>query len=238
MAMKRAFLCIRVLGVVVSLAAFSGRAHAHAPGVDMGAFGTAVIDGVRSPGEWDNAAVMDFGDHAFYVMNDGTNLYLAARLDASFLFFSGLTVWFDNDHDDTFFEPGDDQVQVTTDSGFFDLFHDPATNPGDGSLDTDGGGRSDGAGAFANDGQSTFFEISHPLDSGDLGHDFSLHAGDTVGFIAAIANCPGGCFDFWLPVDAVGAVPPGGDIRILADPNAPPTGAGKCRRRDRRDHAR
>jgi hypothetical protein len=42
--------------------------------------------------------------------------------------------------------------------------------------------RNDGAGAFANDGTFSVYEISHPLNSGDVGHDFALSVGSTVGF--------------------------------------------------------
>ena len=55
-------------------------------------FGTASVDGVMTPGEWDNAARYDFAVNllssegggttpaTLYVMNDGTNLYLAVQV--------------------------------------------------------------------------------------------------------------------------------------------------------------
>lgn len=44
-------------------------------------------------------------------------------------------------------------------------------------------GTIDGQAAFANDGEFSIYEMSHPLDSGDDAHDFSLKPGDTVGFL-------------------------------------------------------
>src|SRR3990172_2087064 len=55
-------------------------------------YGIATIDGVMSPGEWDNAAKIDFQANVpaedgggttpatLYVMNDGINLYLAVKI--------------------------------------------------------------------------------------------------------------------------------------------------------------
>ncbi len=48
--------------------------------------------------------------------------------------------------------------------------------------DSDRGGTNDGAGAFTAVAGQTVYEIAHPLDSGDIGHDFRLGQDDTVGF--------------------------------------------------------
>jgi hypothetical protein len=197
----------------------SSTANAHAPGVDMGAFGTAVVDGVRSPGEWDQAAVVDYGQYTFYVMNDGQNLYMALRIDSPALEFSSLGLELDNDHNGAFFEPGDDSLVVNTVPGFFDEFR----TGDDVFFDTDvAGGTTDGAGAIGNDGQSSFYEMSHPLDSADDAHDFSLHTGDTVGFVATLTVCNPFCSSFFVPAESMGTAP-GGDIRIVSLVTAPPT---------------
>jgi len=209
-----------LLSLLVSLpiGLLARSAGAHVPGADVGAFGSAVVDGVRSPNEWDRAAVIDYGQYAFYVMNDDRNLYVAMRVDMPTLQFSSFGIEFDNDHDGVFYEPGDDSLVFITTLGFLDEFR-----TADNVLpDTDQRGSNDGAGAAANDGQSSFYEMSHPLNSGDLGHDVALRPGDTVGFIAVATICDSGCTDLWAPIESTGGYPPGGDIRIFANPNAPP----------------
>src|SRR5690242_16819008 len=61
-------------------------ALAHVPGYSLGGFGTAVIDGVLAPGEWDEAGHVDIQVNVangattpgtLYVMNDDRNLYIA-----------------------------------------------------------------------------------------------------------------------------------------------------------------
>jgi hypothetical protein len=119
---------------------------------------------------------------------------------------------FDN-NDDGVRENGDDVLVMTPGLGFTDDFRTnaPPCPPGSapatcGLRDTDFGGTNDGAGAFHNDGASTVYEISHPLNSGDVGHDFALHAGDRVGMflslrmIAAGASFPAGFGDTTFPL--------------------------------------
>src|SRR2546426_11343413 len=45
------------------------------------------------------------------------------------------------------------------------------------------GGTTDGTGAGSGDGHYNYFEISHPLNSGDKGHDISLKPEDTFGLL-------------------------------------------------------
>jgi len=63
------------------------------------------------------------------------------------------------------------------DGTFMDLFWGPTTK-----FDTAEGGTSDGQGKSSGSGGYNYFEISHPLNSADDAHDFSLTAGNTVGF--------------------------------------------------------
>ena len=51
-----------------------------------------------------------------------------------------------------------------------------------GLSDSANGGTADGAGAFRHNGTFSMYEMSHPLNSGDVGHDFALAAGDAIGF--------------------------------------------------------
>jgi hypothetical protein len=107
-------------------------------------------------------------------MNDGTNLFLALRYEASvdnnFLQFR-----FDNNHDGVR-QLGEDGLSVF-EFASFDLFFNSGNEP----LDASSGGANDISGAFGDDGTSSVFELSHPLDSADDAHDFSLSPGDTTG---------------------------------------------------------
>ena len=190
-----------VASVVLALAALMMRlgVEAHAPGVSLSGFGTATIDGVISAGEWDGAGSADFlvnipeggtTPGTLLVMNDADNLYLAVRFARSFVDpDSQLSFEFDNDNDGVWPEQGDDILGFNLSIGFFDLVrtNEPPCQPGKppgscGFFDTTVGGTNEVEGALLNDGAFTVYEQSHPLDSEDNTHDFSLAAGDTVGF--------------------------------------------------------
>ncbi|MGH2472949.1 MAG: hypothetical protein ACRDG6_11175 [Candidatus Limnocylindria bacterium] len=171
-------------------------AAAHAPGISLSAFGTATIDGALGPGEWDHAATQDFvvslpdggtTPGRVYVMNDATQLYLAVRITGR-VGRSSAVFEFDNDHDGIR-EDGDNAtvVNVTEDGrpeGAFDDFRQTCFGfpQACGFLDTDAGGTADVVGAATSNDTMSVFEESIPLDSADDAHDFSLHAGDHLGF--------------------------------------------------------
>src|SRR5438093_1042159 len=128
--------------------------------------GTARIDGILSPGEWDNAGRLDFpvllpphdGGGTFtatlYVMNDGRNLYLALR--APLVAVPGvLTLTFDNDNDRVFRE-GDDALGLIPESGLADWYFttQPPCQPGFFCLVPDewGGGMQNGIGVVTTSG--------------------------------------------------------------------------------------
>ena len=178
--------------------------EAHVPGVVLTGTGTATIDGVMSPGEWDNAGsfnvlvnVPEGGTTpgTVLIMNDDKNLYLAVRFarvapDAN----QSAAFEFDNNHSGGAIENGDD---ILINNPFPTIgFHDE-TRTNDplecfaapqfcGLFDTDVGGTNDGTGVYANDGTSSIYEFEHPLDSADDAHDFSLSPGDIVGFNLSI----------------------------------------------------
>lgn len=172
-------------------------ASAHVPEVRLSSSGTAVVDGVRSPGEWDTAARVDFEiilpaggttPATLYAMNDGTKLYLGVRIPGPHIGRGGIAFEFDNDHDGVR-EQGDNIALVTaTEAGFtegtLDGFRDHCGNPNPacGFRDADYGGTTDMVGAATNDGTAVFYEASVLLDTADDAHDFSLKVGDTVGF--------------------------------------------------------
>jgi len=199
-------MCSKPLAVFATLlcTAISPQLAAHGPYPPLEGTGTALVDGAISPGEWDAAGRLDFladvppedgggtTPATLLVMTDETHLYLAVTLDRPS--FGGVTqpiFEFDNDHDGVMFEPGDDIVSVPVGLfqavEFFDVFRFPCDGSDAGfagcsGFDTGFGGTSDGTAAAGNDGVLTVIEISHPLDSLDDAHDFSLVPGATLGF--------------------------------------------------------
>jgi hypothetical protein len=154
--------------------------------------GTATIDGVLSPGEWDLATSTPVAINVeggttpgqLLVMNDGVNLYVAvAFLRASADFGSSVALEFDKDRSGNVSD-GDDFIVLTPGVGFSDGVRSTAPPCSPGALcapaDTDVGGTNDGAGAFHNDGRMSVYELSHPLNSGDV-HDVALQSASTIG---------------------------------------------------------
>lgn len=102
-----------VLSLLVAAMTISMPSGAHAPGIVLSGVGTATIDGIISPGEWDNAAIVNFDLVTFgqvhpstlLVMNDDTFLFLAVVIrNEDFKESVGvqgdiLRIFFDNDHD-------------------------------------------------------------------------------------------------------------------------------------------
>ena len=163
----------------------------------------AAIDGFLCEPEWATATTFSFNANlpgggtipaTLYVRNDATNLYLGVRF-ASTGSESSLTFEFDNDNDDVA-ENGDDVILLNPPNQFIDDFRtnlppcgggrEPPPEAQCGFYDVDHGGSNDGAGAFHSNGSFSVYEMSHPLNSGDVGHDFSLAAGQTVGMFVML----------------------------------------------------
>jgi hypothetical protein len=182
------------------------------------------INGEIVDSEWQTAASAAFSvtiagnpySGTFYVMNDATNLYVAVKIsDATFDADDAAAVYFDNGNDGTF-GPGDDGIlQYAGPAGFVDRFLEafPTMKP-----DTDVGGTTDGSGAAAAHGGFNHFELSHPLDSADNAHDFSLSPRATVGFTIAYRE-DGAGVDYW-PAATTEDTTSWGDIVVAS---APPT---------------
>jgi hypothetical protein len=176
--------------------------------------GTPVVDGLVGASEWASAGkfrlsvALPHGNATtgtLYVMNDSFNLYTALAFDqaAALTGGNGLSLEFDTNNDGII-SPGDDAIVFNSLIGFFDDFRYACGMVACSAIDTDAGGTNDGAGGFANNGSQSAFELSHPLNSGDAGHDFALAYGDTVGYrFSAILFEPAGSYgqtDFpWLP---------------------------------------
>jgi hypothetical protein len=190
------FLFLAIVHILMTIPA-----HGHHPGTVLTSFGTATVDGVMMPGEWDGAAKVEFLANVpandgggttpaiLFVMNDEINLYLALVVQRSS--FGGATnpvFEIDVDHNGVI-EEGDEgfgmSVGIFSPANFRDSFRTTQPpcpeNALCGFADTDFGGTSDGITAASNDGQFTVIEIARPLDSGDI-HDFSLQPGDRIGF--------------------------------------------------------
>lgn len=191
-----------------------GAASTHEP--TLSALGTARIDGVMGRGEWDRAARIDFTltipahdgggsvPASLYVMNDALSLYVAVKAPGFYSAFNP-AFEFDNDNDGRWPEEGDDVFLASASDRepagplvLVDDFRahcpgDPAGPSGCGLEDTHAGegyvpGTIDGAGAGFTSAadNSSFVEMSHPLDSDDNAHDFSLQAGSVVGVYLAM----------------------------------------------------
>ncbi len=165
----------------------------------VGGRGTALIDGHLAPGEWVGAGVVDLAVKIgggqttrgrVLIQNDDQNLYFALWIDVrdvpSSVIFSSFVVEFDNDHSGGTRDEGDDVFVANPPGDFFDDYRTylppcPAAALC-GLLDSDGGGTSDGHVVTVRTADEVVYEVSKPLDSADDAHDFSLRAGDIVGF--------------------------------------------------------
>ncbi len=165
--------------------------------------GTAVIDGVIDNQEWADADAPLFllnlpgGDTtaaALYVMNDATNLYLGFVV----LYLDDLIdvgVFFDASGDGEAPTVGDDTIGFTTTSGAVrDGYFETGLSP----FDTSDGGTLDVVGASSTTSVSTQIEISHPLRSGDTGHDIDVGPDDLLAFYAQVRLFPC-CTDSFYP---------------------------------------
>lgn len=175
--------------LVLVIAVMPLSASAHFMDLSLSGFGTATIDGVLSDGEWDSAETVLFNVNTLeggtvpgrlQVMNNEIDLFMSIDF-AAIAERNSASIEFDNNHDGVL-NSGDDGIIINPEIGFMDLFRDWPYS----YFDTDRGGTNDGAGAFSNAGGHTVYEFSHPLDSADDAHDFSLSIGDTVGFTVGI----------------------------------------------------
>ena len=221
--------------MLIILIANLEQASAHDPSFSFTGFGTATIDGVLSPGEWDTADTFNFQANlpalegggttpaTLFVMNDANNLYLALRVERPSLDSGSSFFEFDNDHDGVR-EAGDEAIGTNTLTNFNrDNFRDAALN---GPTDISDGGTEDGVSGSSNDGTFTVVERSHPLNSADDAHDFSLNIGDTVGFVyrytllALGGTFPDNTASTILPFTSVSQAQNFGDIIIASSPGA------------------
>jgi hypothetical protein len=171
--------------------------------------GSVVVDGRMSPVEWGDALAFPLDVHLpgggtvpgrLFLKHDGTNLYFAVRYARSEPNESGAVVFEFDANADGVSENGDDVFVYNSAAAQF--FDDVRTNqsppcPPDSPpafcapQDIDVGGTTDGAGAFAVVDGVSGWELAHPLNSGDIGHDFELGPGSTIGMWMALVLIAG-----------------------------------------------
>lgn len=171
--------------------------------------GTAVIDGVIDNAEWADADAPIFLVNrpgggspigaALYVMNDATNLYLGFVI----LYLDDLidvSLAFDASGDGQTGTVGDDSIGFAT---MTNAVRDNFVGPSTADFDTNGGGTLDVVAATSTTTVSTYIEMSHPLRSGDTGHDIDVGPGDLLAFYAQIRLFPC-CTDSFYPGPVAG----------------------------------
>lgn len=207
---SKIFSTLLVLMLVFSVMCQTLLVQAHSGDVlSAEAIVTPTINGVIGAEEWDDADSVTFTlsysgeshECTLYVKNDALNLYLAVVVIGddyceSPPYYDSLWFTFDNDHDGCIFldsEVGDDKLYMRADGVAGDMYWDGG-NLEIWSSDTSliDGGTNDIVGAASHTDTSGVgdytFELSHPLDTADDAHDFSLSAGDTVGFKLTFAD--------------------------------------------------
>jgi len=166
------------------------------------------LDSTISPGEWDNAYALTFASGIVYVMNDDTNLYIAAVIpDGTPSISDFLSILFDDSHDAALTDGDEDAKSAIYLDGVTDWhWHDlPVSWQVDITNDLlAGSGYAYAAGQYT-------IEMGMPLNSGDT-EDLSASAGDTVGLELVYSD--NGSWTVW----PAGARPGG-----AADPEVVPT---------------
>ncbi|MFO1048245.1 MAG: hypothetical protein U1E52_10155 [Geminicoccaceae bacterium] len=191
--------CGRIVSLVLGL-----KWSAAVAATELTGLGTPAIDGTLSTGEWARAAHVSFPVNVpgggtvpgeLYVMSDSRNFYAAVTFGfvASELG-TGNTASLNFDNDGAGgLNPvaGDDILLINPNPavGFWDetrviSTEYPACPPSSicGVKDLDVGGANDGAGAFGQSNGATVYEFSHPLNTSDNIHDFSLKFGSLLGY--------------------------------------------------------
>jgi len=198
------------------------------------------IDGVLAPGEWDDATMIAFTfldpignptGHGglLFVMNNGIDLFIALKFgDDDTHINDCIGIAFDNDNVGPL-TTGDDGIGMVYKPplSFIDTYFLSGGPPG-WPEDVIGGGTTDGNGWRKQDAVLTWcYEMSHPLDSLDDTHDFSLSLGDSVGFALFWMDFyTGGYQTFVWPANFEDLNVEGdfGEIRIAEKPDPHPVG--------------
>lgn len=159
-----------MLAAVVIVGACSSSTSSDASG-----HSPVVIDGQRSGGEWDDAtSVPAFSGATFLYKTVGDTLYVALEVaDPTLTPDDVLDIRFDDNRNGVF-DTVEDGLSVTGAGTFVDTY-------GNGSFWSIADNHSDGSAAAGQTSGKDFFEIGHPLASGDP-EDFDLQRGDLAGY--------------------------------------------------------
>ena len=190
--------------MTAGLAALLVPVSSHKPGYSLGSFGTAIVDGMMSPGEYGSCigpmqvSANPSGTYTvmFCETNDPvSNYYYVEVSDTATSGGDQLAIYFDNNHDGVVAScsqptPEDEIIVGGPPPGSFSDFnycYDAANGAVGSTPDTaspSGGpitGTQNGFGVRKTGGLGSAYEISHPLNSGDI-FDYSLYLGSTVGW--------------------------------------------------------
>jgi hypothetical protein len=220
--------------VLLSLVAAPG-AVAHS-GLVLRGYGTPTIDGVIGAGEWQSTGRFDAPvalppelgggtvPATLYLMNDTQNLYIALMVGtASIIGDNSFLGAFDNDHNGTLYEQGHESLEFRRTGGtaqFLDGFIQRLPNGYCWCWDVDYGGTSEITGAYTRDSGASYYELAHPLDTADDGHDFSMRLGRRAGLAFDYIHCVATqCAFTRMPPYASGNPP---DVSIVSNDHTPP----------------
>lgn len=214
-------------GLIAALIALAPSAATADDALSLRGYGTPVIDGVFFPGEWDAAGRYDFaakrapGDGGgtvpatLYVMNDSSNLYLALRVAVSNVGYSTFGAVFSAPGPNPFLEGSD--ILWASPSSFEDYhYHEASPNNWEWLADVAAGGTRDGISALSGNADFSVFEMSHPLNTADDHHDFSLTIPKHVTFFANFQHCSGSCVGTFMPASGFG------EIVVVSGSRVPP----------------
>jgi hypothetical protein len=217
-----------ILAVLVAIMAVAWAGSAAASeGLSLRGYGTAVLDGDLAPGEWDSAGRYDFAARrapsegggsvpaSFYVMNDATNMYLALRVSVTNIGFSAFDTIFKAPGPNAFAEGSD---ILHTSPTYFEDLHYHQTSPFQWSWleDVADGGTRDGTSATQTHFGFVVYEVSHPLDTADNRHDFSLTIPKHETFAGSFHHCVGSCASTGIPESGFG------EIVVVSGTHVPP----------------
>lgn len=210
----------------------------------LGRFGSAAVDGVWSPGEWDVATCSSLpvnlpgggtAPGTLCWQNTTSDLFVSLRVATTTdISSASLAVELDSDASGSI-SLGDDAIVVNRQVGVFDdVYTTCPSSPGlCGLLDTSlPGGTINGTQGWGFDGSAIVVELSHPLNSGDT-RDMALTAGQVIGarfemrFInsSGLADTDHPTTSLFTPVWTY----PGGPFYSKAGPGAFAPGAAKSR---------
>lgn len=205
--------------VVTALALVAAPAAAADDTLTLRGFGTAVVDGELGQAEWATAGRYDFlakrseaegggtVPASFYVMNDTTNLYLALRVSVQNFGYSAFDTVF-HAPGQSAFGPGNDILRVLPTFWEDKHYHQISPFEWNWLSDVVDGGTQDGAVMTQTHAGYIVYEVSHPLDTADDRHDFSLRIPKHVTFYASFQHCLGSglCAGTFMPSSGFGQI--------------------------------